>query len=277
VSKRTIPFIEPNTRREPLPYNPEAERAVLGGLLIDPDEAERWADFLEVGDFQEPTYGLLCEAIKSLHKAGQPVDVVHVDEELKRLGTLRDVGQVYVHEVANSCASSHLTGSYVSIVVRNAVARKKLHVGNDLKMGTISSSEAISRLQALDDRLTALEERLAGKGTGAFTLRELMSEKLPPKRWVVSDLLPEGLGILGAKQKIGKSWMVYGLGIALAAGGVWLGRQLEAGEVLYLALEDGKQGLQSRGRKLLGSAPVPEGVTFELRWPPLERGGLEGV
>jgi hypothetical protein len=101
-----------------------------------------------------------------------------------------------------------------------------------------------------------------------------MAEDIPPLRWIVPTFIPEGLTILGAKQKIGKSWMVYGLGIAVTSGGMFLGQRVDAGEALYLALEDGKRRLQSRGRTLLGNAPVPAGLHLETAWPRLDAGGM---
>ena len=267
--------IDPNPLpRAPLPYNPEAERAVLGGLLIDPDQAARFLELLTPDDFHEPRHEAVLRGMQAIYQRHGQVSPVLLDEELKRQGQLADVGQTFIHDLASTCESSILTTHYVRIVTENWASRQQLYVGNDLMLGKMTGSEAAERLQAIDDRLAGLGAALDGTAGGAFSLRELMGEQLPPMRWVVPDLLPEGLALLGAKQKIGKSWMAYALSIAVASGGALLGKQIEQGEVLHLALEDGKQRLQKRGRKLLGSAPVPDGVTFELRWPPLERGGL---
>jgi hypothetical protein len=71
-----------------------------------------------------------------------------------------------------------------------------------------------------------------------FTAAELMAMDLPPVRWVVPDILPEGVTLLAGKVKMGKSWMCLGLCVAVGSGGVALGtRRVEQGEVLYLALD----------------------------------------
>jgi hypothetical protein len=55
-----------------------------------------------------------------------------------------------------------------------------------------------------------------------FTAAELMAEELPEARWIVPDVLPEGVTFLAGKPKVGKSWMVLGIGLAVATGVVAL-------------------------------------------------------
>src|SRR5918992_3521750 len=101
-----------------------------------------------------------------------------------------------------------------------------------------------------------------------FTAAELMAEDLPPVRWVVPEILPEGVTFLAGKPKLGKSWMGLGLGIAVATGGVALGtKQVEQGEVLYLALEDNKRRIQNRLNKLLAGRPAPASLHITTAWP----------
>src|SRR5215203_4707030 len=67
-----------------------------------------------------------------------------------------------------------------------------------------------------------------------FTAPELMAETLPAVKWIVPDILPEGVTILGGKPKMGKSWMALGLAVAVATGGVALGtKRVEQGDALY--------------------------------------------
>lgn len=113
---------------------------------------------------------------------------------------------------------------------------------------------------------------------GTFTAVELMNEELPEVRWAVPDILPEGVSFLAGKPKMGKSWMSYGLCVAVAAGGVALGtKQVERGEALYLALEDNKRRLQRRLDKLLPGGAVPEGLHMALDWPRADEGGVEQI
>jgi hypothetical protein len=93
---------------------------------------------------------------------------------------------------------------------------------------------------------------------------------------VVDGLLPEGVTLLAGKPKKGKSWMVLGMGIAIASGGYVLGEiSVVGGDVLYLALEDNKRRLRSRINKLLGDRAAPKRLHISLEWPKLHEGGAE--
>lgn len=81
----------------------------------------------------------------------------------------------------------------------------------------------------------------------AFTATDLMRRVYPPLEYVVPGVIPEGLTVLVAPPKIGKSWMVLGIAKASSEGSKALGA-INVGQrpVLYLALEDGPRRLQDR-------------------------------
>ena len=109
-----------------------------------------------------------------------------------------------------------------------------------------------------------------------ITADELQTQEYKPLRWVISDLLPEGASILGGKPKVGKSWLTLGLASAVAGGEYALGElPVTKGEVVYLALEDGRRRLQRRLKKMLGDKPWPKGLTFFTEWPRVDQGGIE--
>ena len=114
---------------------------------------------------------------------------------------------------------------------------------------------------------------------GTFTAADLMKEELPPVRWAVPGILPEGLSLLAGKPKLGKSWLALGLAVAKASGGgVALGKiPVDQGEVLYLALEDNRRRLQNRLRKVLGGDPPPEGLHIATEWARVDEGGAEAL
>ncbi|MGD7707252.1 AAA family ATPase [Microlunatus sp. Y2014] len=97
---------------------------------------------------------------------------------------------------------------------------------------------------------TATESGLLAR---MFSARWLMTQDFPPVEYVVPGLIPEGMTVIASAPKIGKSWLVLGLGLAAASGGVALGHlPVTQRPVLYLALEDGQRRLQYR----LGSLGV---------------------
>lgn len=118
--------------------------------------------------------------------------------------------------------------------------------------------------------MTELESR--GRAAGVYwTADELMSVKFPEPRWAVPGLVAEGLNLLVGSPKLGKSWLVLGLGVAVASGGVALGKiPVEQGKVLYAALEDPGRRLQQRLRKVLGDEPAPADLHIVTSLP---RGG----
>jgi hypothetical protein len=102
-----------------------------------------------------------------------------------------------------------------------------------------------------------------------------------PLRFIVPELLPEGLALLAGKPKCGKSYLSMGLALAIASGGVALGTvKVEAGDVLYCALEDGQRRLQDRMRAMLpGGVAFPAGLHFATDLPRIFEGcedALEG-
>src|SRR5947207_5914014 len=99
---------------------------------------------------------------------------------------------------------------------------------------------------------------------------ELQNRSFPPMRWVVPSIVPEGATLLVSRPKLGKSWLMLDLAVAIAAGRFTLGEIKPAqGAVLYLALEDGHRRLQRRITKLLpsfnGSWPMPLEICTEWR------------
>ena len=111
-----------------------------------------------------------------------------------------------------------------------------------------------------------------------MTSTELSATKYEPPIYVVPGYVVEGLTLLAGKPKVGKSWLMLHVAIAVARGSFTLGDVYCAkGDVLYCALEDNKRRLQRRLLKLLNGQPAPH----ELRilsageMPLLSQGGLD--
>lgn len=94
---------------------------------------------------------------------------------------------------------------------------------------------------------TSTDERPPSRLANMVSADWLMRQHFPPTQYVVPGIIPEGLTLLVAAPKIGKSWMVLGLGVACALGSYAFGHiKVDQRPVLYLALEDGHRRLQSR-------------------------------
>jgi hypothetical protein len=97
----------------------------------------------------------------------------------------------------------------------------------------------------------------------SFDAATLMDGTGKETRWAVPGLLPEGLTILAGAPKVGKSWLCLDLAIAVATGTPTLqATATEAGDVLYLALEDTERRLRERVRKVLGDRTLPQQLHF---------------
>lgn len=113
---------------------------------------------------------------------------------------------------------------------------------------------------------------------GGITAADLVRKRFPEPRWAVPGVLPEGATLFAGAPKKGKSWMMLGLGVAIAAGGVALNSvPVDPGDVLYLALEDNERRLQERLLRVLGGEPAPDRLHFFDRWPGLGEGGAEAL
>ncbi|MCC9074982.1 replicative DNA helicase [Litorilinea aerophila] len=115
---------EPSTTRT-IPANLEAERAVLGALLIDPDAIIKVANFLRPEDFFRERHAWLYEAMLALNERHEPLDFVTLVDELERRGQLEDVGgPAYITDLISTTPTAIYVDHYARIVERTAVLRR---------------------------------------------------------------------------------------------------------------------------------------------------------
>jgi hypothetical protein len=111
-----------------------------------------------------------------------------------------------------------------------------------------------------------------------YTGNELRDKEFPPVTWVVPGILPSGVTLFGGREKMGKSWLAFGLCIAVATGGVALGtKRVEQGEALYLSLEDSERRLHRRVGKLAADAADLSRFHYATEWEPADRDGVEDL
>ena len=84
----------------------------------------------------------------------------------------------------------------------------------------------------------------------------LLGIDFAPVDYVVEGYIAEGLTLFAGRPKLGKSWMALGFCVAVATGGTTLGVDCEAGDALYLALEDNRRRLKDRLGVVLSPAQV---------------------
>jgi hypothetical protein len=105
-----------------------------------------------------------------------------------------------------------------------------------------------------------------------WKVADLLAASFPEPRWIVPDLLPAGLGLLAGRPKLGKSFLALQLAVAVGSGGMFLGKQLQAGRALYVALEDSPRRMRSRLVKMGAGAG---NLTLTFDWPDMAGPGLD--
>lgn len=128
------------------------------------------------------------------------------------------------------------------------------------------------RVDRLDEINKAVNDAVSNKSLGVDRPArgtDLLKKTFKPMQWIVDGLIAEGMGVIMAPPKVGKSFFVLDLAISVAAGIPVCG-DLDTHQrpVLYMALEDGERRLQSRIYDL--GKPVPDDFYFFIEMPPEE-------
>lgn len=273
-----------------LPSNVAAEALLLGSILIDGGEGDALAEvaaIVQPDDFYKEAHRLIFRAMRDLAATGANVDLMTLYDELARTDMLGSIagngldGMAYVSSLANKVPTFQHARDYAVIVKRLAMNRSLIQAGADVAaMGYLDAdlAGALAYAQGRVEDVRHAAAALLGEGERDehATLAELVGMDFPEPRWVVPGVLPEGLTLLGGKPKMGKSWLVLALAIALGCGGKALGSlDVEQGDVLYLALEDTLRRIKKRSVQLTaGSGPLPASVDVWTRWPRLDAGGI---
>ncbi len=111
----------------------------------------------------------------------------------------------------------------------------------------------------------------------ARTAQELLEDPIEEADWVIEDLLPVGAHILAGAPKIGKSWMVLAMGLAVSMGQPFWDYTVCQGAVLYLCLEDTYARVKKRLWKLTdeandrfylanSAATIKDGLTAQIEY-----------
>ena len=116
----------------------------------------------------------------------------------------------------------------------------------------------------------ALEKFASSKDS--FDAFWLQGADIPPPLWIVNNVLPQGLALLCAPSKAGKSWMVFDMALSVARGKEFLDFTTNKCGVLYYALEDSKYRLKERMMKLLKKDTAPSNLRFITKTETIDGG-----
>jgi replicative DNA helicase len=161
--------------RQP-PRSVEAERAVLGSLLLLPEVCDEVALILRADDFYDDAHGRIFRHILRMHEDGRPVDPQLLVQALKDAGEYDVVGgAAYLLEMSQEVATAAHAEHFARIVRDKAVLRSLIHAGTDIIQDasdpTVDAREMLSRAEERVFRI------LDSKGdTNAKDVKDIVNE-----------------------------------------------------------------------------------------------------
>jgi len=218
------------------PQNIEAEKSLLGCLIIDKNAITKVVDYLEPRDFYKKPHQQIYEAIRDLFERGEEVDLLAVSNRLKEKGILEEVGgNSYLTELANSVPNALHVLNYAKIVQRKRILRDLIEASYEIAQLGYNESEDIDVLldkaekrifsiaqKSLTQRFVSLKEELED----AFERIDRISKhkgaiRGVPTGFVDLDNLLSGfqksdLIILASRPSIGKSSLALNIAANVA-------------------------------------------------------------
>jgi len=229
------------------PANPDAEAAVLGAILIDPDAKAVVAAILKPEDFHRETYRWVYQAILDL--GDTPADAVTLPDLLDKRGQFDQLGWGIVNELIAKAPFSPYAEYYARIVADCARRRRWIAAA-----GRIATAAYRDQDPAEAAREMLLQDRRPS-GWQWRTLRAAYRPR-PPRQYLAGGLLPlPSLAALFGPPGSLKTMLLMDLAICVSAGLPWLeplpgevgsGRSGPAVPVLWLDSDNGLDRVERR-------------------------------
>ena len=119
----------------------ELEQAVLGALMIDNESLSDAIDSLQAEYFYAPKHQKIFEAIVNLFNNTQPVDILTVSEELKRMEMFKEIGGLaYISELTNNVSSSSNTEFHARIIAEKFIKRSLINISRKISNDAFDDS-----------------------------------------------------------------------------------------------------------------------------------------
>lgn len=268
-----------------LPSNQEAERSLLGILLLG--EEEPWdeiANILKELDFFQPAHKKIFQTAKALHQKGQPSDVITLANELKKQNCLDQVGgSAYLSELIHELPSSVNILSYAHIIREKSLLREIIHTSEKfIERARKEDYEKIEHfIDFLESEIFQLNKAQSTKDLFCVTdlvepglkkLEELYHKKIsltglpsyfPELDNLTSGFQPSELIIVAARPSMGKT--AFSLNIAL-------NNALNQKKVAFFSLEMSRQQVLMRLLSSLSHINLSQLITGQVgdsRWEKL--------
>lgn len=216
--------IPPLKERLP-PQSIEAEKSVLGCLMLDKDAILKVVDFLSPQDFYKKEHQEIYEACQELFTKGEPIDILSLSNRLKEKGKLEEVGGMsYLTELVNCVPTPAHVFHYAKIVQKKRILRDLISASQEI--GELAYDETQDPERLLDEAEKRIF-RIAQKGLKsnlvpvkdcleeAFERIDKLSKHSPGLRGIptgffdldniLAGLQKSDLIILAARPSLGKS------------------------------------------------------------------------
>ncbi len=152
-----------NTSQNPKlpPQNIEAERSVLGALMLDKDAIIKVANLIRIGDFYKETHNLIYESIIELYEKREPIDVLSLSNRLEEKGQLDKIGgSSYLTELVTSVPSSSNVAHYAKVVQKKSTLRKLIKAASEiLELGYKEEEDVEKLLDQSEQKLFAVSQK----------------------------------------------------------------------------------------------------------------------
>lgn len=217
------------------PQDLDAERSVLGAMMLSTDAVAEVSEILRPNDFYSPGHELVYTAITDLFAAGEPADAITVTSMLDRRKELsRTGGAAEIHTLVQSVPTAANASFYAEIVAEKAILRRIVNVGAKIsQMGFNADGEVEDIVNEAQAEIYKVGENRSGEDYVA--LGDILAETIDeieaastagdgisgvPTNFDEFDELTQGLHggqmvVIAARPAVGKSTM--GLDFARAA------------------------------------------------------------
>lgn len=130
-----------------LPHSIDAEKSVLGSMMIDPDKISEASEILIGEDFYVKQNQILFESMVELNEVGKPVDEVTLQEKLKEKDVPAELTSMeYVKDILDSTPTAANMKHYAEIVADKAVLRKLIKVSEDIENNCYSQKNPVEAI-----------------------------------------------------------------------------------------------------------------------------------
>lgn len=130
-----------------MPNSLEAEQSVIGSMIMDKDAIISASEILIKEDFYHQQYAIIFETMTELFQAGQPVDLVTLQDKLKEKDVPKEIQSVeFIRDLVTSVPTSANVKYYANIVKENAMKRKLIRVTEDIENECYAGKEGIDSI-----------------------------------------------------------------------------------------------------------------------------------